>query len=516
MIRSFRGIGMVLAVSTIFICTMGAAPGYSSTDPTTDPTSTTQPACAESPITPDSQAQPGLILSPAQTGLTLSPADCTPLNVSFSASPNSVGYGGSTTLNWSVSPYCPNGHISSSVWSSSVGSTGSQSVGPLTSSVTFNLHCDADATVDGGDWQASVNVGAPPPPPPPPPGGGTPPPTALSFTADAIQLSAGQHTTLHWACDSNTTNASITSSNPNFGTFSGLATSGQINTLNLPQGSYTENLNCSNSVGTDSHLSVNISVGAAAPPPPPPPVNPPQVTSFTTNTSGPWSGGSVQLNWSSANATSCGINSNPSSGGATSGQPVSGGWITPSLSAGQIQYTLTCSNSASSATATLYLGVFDTNEQAAGNAGTGQNTDPSAWRSLDFASRCRWKSETNENDLKTRIGLRAGGLSTKVDWCVRSGQIIKVVRTISVIGPNYPLSGWKFDGISSYGPCDEQCSNYVGLYGTNRTSINIWVQGHWSLCLSIPVIGSLCAQDTYEVVGVLIRGDGTRADTYGS
>ena len=55
----------------------------------------------------------------------------------------------------------------------------------------------------------------------------------------------------------------------------------------------------------------------------------------------------------------------------------------------------------------------------------------------------------------------------------------------------------------------------VQLYGTNRTSINIWMEGHWNLCQSFGFLGSICVQDAYTYAGVLIRGDGTRVDTYG-
>jgi hypothetical protein len=264
----------------------------------------------------------------------------------------------------------------------------------------------------------------------------------------------------------------------------------------------------SNSSGTSPYA---WSIPSAVVPVPP---QPPLINSFTSNPTGPWSGSSVQLSWTSTGSTACAIASNPLSGGAAGGLPASGIWTTPSLPAGQVQYVLTCNNSMGSTQATLYVGVFDTSEQYAGQSGAGQNTDASISRSLDTVRGCRWKSENNENDIYTHVGLRAGGLTTTVQWCVKNGYILRVVRTISVIGPNYPLSGWKFDGIVSNGPCDEQCANYVSLYGTNRTSINIWVEGHWSLCLSIPVIGSLCAQDAYAYVGVRIRGDGTRDDTY--
>lgn len=587
-----------LALLVSVICLLGSgSQAAQASDPST-PSSTTgavsPAACPQSPV------DPALAVAAALGTLT-----CTPLQGGISVSPGSVDYNGYTTVSWSVSPAVYTCNISSSpnVWGSAVGPSGGQGVGPLSSTTSFYLHCDATDTTTGGDWSATVSVAAPPPPPPPPPGGGTPAPVALAFTADATQLTAGQRTTLHWACDSNTTNVSITSSNASFTAWTGLPLNGQQQTLAFVEGTYTLALNCSNSAGTDSHLGLTINVGPAPVSAPvntaipmvsgtvqvgstlststggwansptsysyvwgrcdasgancslisgatsttyllssidagrtiqsgvaasnsggtspyawslptavvPVPLAPPVIGSFTSNTTGPWSGASVQLGWTSKGSTTCAIASNPSSGGAAGGLAASGSWTTPSLPAGQMQYTLTCSNLAGSAQATLYVGVFNSSEQYVGTAGVGQNTDP--WRSLD-GSNCRWKSETNQNEIRTRFGSRGGGLGTKVDWCVRGGRIIKVVRSVSIIGANYLLSGWKFDKIVSYGPCNEQCSDFAALYGTNRTSINIWVEGHWSLCMNIPILGSLCAQDAYLYVGVLIRGDGTRNDSY--
>jgi hypothetical protein len=44
--------------------------------------------------------------------------------------------------------------------------------------------------------------------------------------------------------------------------------------------------------------------------------------------------------------------------------------------------------------------------------------------------------------------------------------------------------------------------------------MNIWLEGHWSLCIGFSFLGTICIQEAYETVGVLIRGDGTRVDTF--
>jgi hypothetical protein len=240
----------------------------------------------------------------------------------------------------------------------------------------------------------------------------------------------------------------------------------------------------------------------------------PAVTSFATNTTMQWSGSSMTLSWSCTDTSGAAITSSPTSGGTASNLPATGTWVTPALTANQeYVYTLTCSKSGfTAATATLYVGVFDVNEQTIGSANSAQNTDPP--NSLDATLNCRWKSETNKTEVNLRLGLRAGGLSVKVDWCVKAGRILRVARSHSVIGPNYPLSQWSFAGIESYGPCDVNCSNYVQLYGTNRTQINIWIQGHWQYCHDFGRLGHICIQEAYKTVGVLIKGDGTRVDTY--
>ena len=281
-------------------------------------------------------------------------------------------------------------------------------------------------------------------------------------------------------------------------------------------GSFTFTVVCPQSAygpGNQNTVTITVSPPTQPPPPPPPPPPsgaPPKIASFTASNSGPWSGNSISLSWNS-NGAACRISSNPSGGSNNWGALAASGTVgTPTLSSGPYTYTLACSNSYGTTTKQLGVGVFDSNEQMSDDAGSG--TDLGS-RQLSGVS-CRWFGERNENTIKTRVGLVGGGIGTEVGWCVSRGYIRDVRRTVYVISPNYPLAMWNFNGYTSYGPCDETCSNYVSQYGTKQTRMNIWAQGHWSLCMSIPILGSLCAQQAYLKVGVLIRGDGSRVDTY--
>jgi hypothetical protein len=76
-----------------------------------------------------------------------------------------------------------------------------------------------------------------------------------------------------------------------------------------------------------------------------------------------------------------------------------------------------------------------------------------------------------------------------------------------------PLSPWHFEGYTSLGPCDETCSNWNNQFSGTTTPMNIWLEGHWCLDGDLRFL-HVCFQEKYVTVGVLIRGDGTREDTY--
>jgi hypothetical protein len=244
----------------------------------------------------------------------------------------------------------------------------------------------------------------------------------------------------------------------------------------------------------------------------PPPVPAPTVSSFTSSNSYPWSGNGVTISWNCPNATTVSVKS-PTGGGFASSSLASSSWGTPALPAGEQEYDLTCLNSSGTVTATLYVDVFNSQEQENGvNDQAGQSVDPD---NFDSVLHCRWKSQQNQNAAHNFIGT-LGGAGIKVDWCVDHGYIRKVVRSYWTIGCSYVACNWANKGFSSPGSCNTlNCSDYVSQYGTNRTSINIWMQVHLQLCsVKVWKLPAVCIRDHYVTVGVLIRGDGTRANTY--
>jgi hypothetical protein len=405
------------------------------------------------------------------------------------------------------------------------GATGSWTTGPITAQTYFELHC-WDAYGDGNTTGVTVSVTG---------GGGggstSVSPTGWLDTLTSAGLVGG------WACDGDSWSTSIYVHVYSDGAFvaqvaasvyradvaaATWACNGTGNhgfTFQLP--SYLLNgqphtiqvygINVDTGGGVvgsgNAELSGSPRVGTFTPPPPPPPT----ITSFGASPNALWGNGSTTLRWASSGSDSCAISSGPA-GGSWSGLPASGSVTTPALAPNSYAYTLTCRNAGGSASAGTGVAVFSTDQNLLSTGGGGhQGVDP---RTTDAATGCRWYAEKNWWTLKTVIGLVAGRLNTEVDWCVKGGRILKVTRTVWEDGPNYPASYWHFEGISSWGPCSEQCSDYVALHGTAQTQINIWVEGHWRECMSIPVVGSLCVADTFPIVGVLIKADGHRVDTY--
>jgi hypothetical protein len=182
---------------------------------------------------------------------------------------------------------------------------------------------------------------------------------------------------------------------------------------------------------------------------------------------------------------------------------------TPALAAAYYSYTLRCTNAAGSAATSIDVEAENADD---GTYTTGHAAQNDA-RGLTTVDGCKWKGEENwinRKSLGNVIGVR-WTLYTLVRWCVAKGQI-KLVNRQS--WSSNPASDWSFDGFSSTGPCNENCSDYLALFGSHQTSVNIWIEGHYQFCLHFPLVGAVYCKDDHPVVGVLIRGDGTHADTY--
>jgi hypothetical protein len=224
-------------------------------------------------------------------------------------------------------------------------------------------------------------------------------------------------------------------------------------------------------------------------------------------------GSSARLTVQCGNSSSYTLTASPAAGGTWSGAAPSAQFTvnTPALAYGAYSYVVTCKNSSGqTATAHASVGAFNANEAFTSIAPAGSQNLPT--RGLD-ATGCTWHKHSNSGRVHVVAGSPGGGATT-VEWCTKAGRIYKIYRTENPLNATYPFSTWTNHGVSSYGPCDANCSNYLIIPGMPATVLNIWVQFHLDECIGIPVFGGqICLADKYVTVGVLIRGDGSYADT---
>jgi hypothetical protein len=224
-------------------------------------------------------------------GQSTSPASIT----SFSASPNSVQTGGSTTLAWTTTnatSCSASGGTGGDTWSGTVNTSSSgQSVGPIvaTGTVTYTLTCTGPGGTSG-PTSTSVTVGA-----------ATPPATIGSLLASPNSIQAGQSTTLSWG----TTNATGCTASGGTGSdgWSGAEPASSNGTTVGPlvlAGTYTYTLNCNGSGGSSGPSSVTVTV---TPAPPGAPVV--TITANNAHTAQIQPNSSFTLKWSVTNATTC-------------------------------------------------------------------------------------------------------------------------------------------------------------------------------------------------------------------
>jgi hypothetical protein len=511
-----------------------AAPALAADAPgSAGPATTSSTACPQSPTAPfmvDGSGSDEAAVSPASaepaSGSQDSATACVPPTLnSFDASPNPVDFGGSVTLSWSVSsPYPLSCNVSSSVGGFTGGAGGSWTAGPLYSSTYFELYC-WDAYGDGNTWGLTVAVSGS--------GGGSSShmPTGWLDTLTSSGRVAG------WSCDWDSVGTPIYVHVYADGAFVGQVLAaqdrpdvaaagwpcngtgnhgfsfqlpnyllnGQPHTIQV----YGINIDGSGSIvgSGNTELSGSPATGTFSPPPPPPP----SIAGFAAGPDRYVGAGATTISWSSSGSVSCRISSDPA-GGSWSNLPGAGSVTTPWLSptSNGYLYTLTCGNSGGSSSAQTGVAVFPPDQNIGSYPSGHQNLDP---RTLDSTG-CKWYSESNHISGKTVVGLEAERLTEVVNWCVKGGYIQKVTRTV-MPGGGFFLSLWHFEGIASWGPCNENCDNYTALFQEYpQKQVNIWVEGHWQECMSLPVIGGLCIKDDYPVVGVLIKGDGHRVDTY--
>ncbi|MEM7082341.1 MAG: choice-of-anchor U domain-containing protein [Pseudomonadota bacterium] len=237
-------------------------------------------------------------------------------SVSFVATPSSVQSGESTTLSWSSTN--TDSCSASGDWSGTLGTSGTQSVGPLTSDSTFVINCSGA----GGDAGQSLTVPI------------SVPSASVTISASPSSVDFDGSTTLTWS----TQNATSCEA---FGSWSGTkALNGSLTVSNLTSDrSYA--LFCDGDGGSGSDL-VTVNVGDA-------PL--PSVSLNASSTSIDY-GTFVTLSWSTDNATAC-----EAFGGWTGARSLSGSEVVGPVTANS-EFVLVCSGAGGQNDSSLSVDVL--------------------------------------------------------------------------------------------------------------------------------------------------------------
>lgn len=307
-----------------------------------------------------------------------------PAITSFTASPQSVIVGNTTTLNWaktnavscSVNPGGPQNTTNSSWTTLTYTSAGTN---------TYTLVCknSANATVS-----ANTTVTVTPAPTPP---------TSVVLSASSASITSGGSVSLSWTSN----NATFCTLNPGNFTASGTGSSKTITNLTATT---TYQVSCSNNAGATNSNQVKVTVTQA----PAPPANP-SIASFTATPANIANGGTSVLAWQASNVANngCSLAPSPLTSTASTGQ-----WTTPALSA-SASYTLTCKNSAN-VTVSKSVSVIVANKAAptappptapenivsVNQSNTGSVTAPGGQQVVDTSS----TGEVTQGDLATLDG----------------------------------------------------------------------------------------------------------------
>jgi len=225
-----------------------------------------------------------------------------PPTIAISANPTNVSTNGTTTLSWSSAN--ATSCTASGDWSSSKGTTGSQTTSTLTVDSSFNLSCSGA----GGTVNESVNVTVFAPSTP-----------IVNLTASPSNLAYNGSTTLSWS--SNNTSSCTAS-----GDWSGNKSTTGSQTISALTADSNFNLTC-NGIGGSANDSVSITVAA----PSAPSVN------LSASLSNVAYNGSTTLSWTSSNTSSC-----TASGDWSGSKGTSGSQIISTLTADST-FSLTCS-----------------------------------------------------------------------------------------------------------------------------------------------------------------------------
>jgi hypothetical protein len=247
----------------------------------------------------------------------------------FTAVPNTIVAGQSTSLSWSTAnatSCAATGGTGSDGWN---GSVGTSSVGTSTGAIgtagayTYTLTCTGPGGT-GSPVSVTVDVTAAPVAP-----------TINAFTVTPPTVQTGQSLSASWST-SNATACTASGGTGSDGWSGTVATSSSGTTVGpvTPAGSYTYVLTCTGAGGASAPSSAGVTVTNA-------PVAP-TIGSFTASPVAIQTGGSTVLSWSSSNASSCTAGGGTGSWGGTVATSSSGTTIGPINTAGIYIFTLTC------------------------------------------------------------------------------------------------------------------------------------------------------------------------------
>jgi len=246
--------------------------------------------------------------------------------VSLSANPISVNSGSSSSLSWSAT-YSPTSCTASGDWSGAKGSSGTQSTGSLSTvrTYSYSLTCSNAGGSDSATTSVGVSSGT----------AATKPDITLSVNPTSI--GTGSSATISWSATNNP--SSCTAANAWSGSKgpSGSQSTGVMNSA----GTFTYSLTCSNAAGSTT-TSATLSVIAI-----------PGV-SISLSPNAITTGSSATISWSATNSpSSC------TAGGSWSGSKgTSGSQSTGTMnSAGTFTYTISCTNSGGTGSASASLAV---------------------------------------------------------------------------------------------------------------------------------------------------------------
>ena len=239
-----------------------------------------------------------------------------PTITSFTADPESINSGSSSTLSWAT-----NGATSIAITPGTFTSTsasGSTSVSP-TVTTTYTLTATNAAGSTTSALTVTVNAGSKP--------------TISSFTASPTSITSGSSSTLSWAT-SGATSVAITP-----GTFTSTSASGSTSVS--PTATTTYTLTATNAAGSVTATQI-VTVNAGSKP---------TISSFTASPTSITSGSSSTLSWATSGATSVAITpgtfTSTSASGSTSVSPTA-----------TTTYTLTATNASGSTTSSAIVTII--------------------------------------------------------------------------------------------------------------------------------------------------------------